>query len=753
MAYKSQVTNKYMGSTFKGAPRSNRNPASTELGQIVTALKEDLTPAVANWATASVEGQQDAAAKKIQSMYAKGKSMKDINKEILNGDHPDLEHKYTEAIVSGQFGRIEAYDAINKIRENIHNYKPKDESLEEFWQGYLPNFDEQGQFFTDGFAAVFSEYKAKALSADADERAVVAETEKVSKVTNSIVSDYLLNGYVKGRSWLLIESFGSQLPFDGKKGNTFINNEQKNRIMFNTINTLIKTATTKEQVEHAELMLEEFRGGKEELGSLASTYKAEDISTLRGQILARKEAIATNEWNQYTRATIKKETNFINDYFAYANGGTLSDGTVVDRNSGNIAGEDNVNYYDDKAEETLNEMLDFNGDLAASVVKIKANINELDKDQNRLDFIYNQTTKGVYTENPAKLVDDIADAGGNMHDVASVMSAWQTAKNRKIEGLTLFPFQKDSFWTDSAKELHGIMMNDGRLVQIEKDETKRAIIANTVINQYGTMVEKWYDDNAEPSLTLNNGQEWRKWNEERRQWQFDTVKHLIATYKTEDYYKAIKAVMEKQDMNSTSKLLASEAEGEALENVMETQVMSIKKELTSQNATIETIIQDASNTLTEIKDTAFIQNEVKAAQAMLKKAGVNLTDDVVTEMLLKELGLDNAKIDFDLIRDNIATNITNLVNDGFSKTMPSLVVEKDKWWTPLTDETIDTSPQVEKFLTQVLGELTGLGDQFDPVLLTKLEPTQIDLIAKAMNVDITQFRNVLQKLFDVALPY
>ena len=31
MAYKSQVTNKYMGSTFKGAPRSNRNPQSTEL--------------------------------------------------------------------------------------------------------------------------------------------------------------------------------------------------------------------------------------------------------------------------------------------------------------------------------------------------------------------------------------------------------------------------------------------------------------------------------------------------------------------------------------------------------------------------------------------------------------------------------------------------------------------------------------------------------------------------------------------------
>ena len=30
MAYKSQVTNKYLGAGFKGAPKSNRNPASTE---------------------------------------------------------------------------------------------------------------------------------------------------------------------------------------------------------------------------------------------------------------------------------------------------------------------------------------------------------------------------------------------------------------------------------------------------------------------------------------------------------------------------------------------------------------------------------------------------------------------------------------------------------------------------------------------------------------------------------------------------
>ena len=81
MAYKSQVTNKYMGSTFKGAPRSNKN---TELSQIVTSLKNDFNPAMQNWATANVEGLKDSAKKKVEKMYASGKDSKTINKEILD---------------------------------------------------------------------------------------------------------------------------------------------------------------------------------------------------------------------------------------------------------------------------------------------------------------------------------------------------------------------------------------------------------------------------------------------------------------------------------------------------------------------------------------------------------------------------------------------------------------------------------------------------------------------------------------------
>ena len=365
MAYKSQVTNKYLGAGFKGAPKSNRNPASTELGQIVSALQNDLTPAVANWATANVEGLKDAATKKMQKLYASGKSSEDINKEILNGDHPDLEHKYTEAVVEGQIGRIEAYETINKITAEIGNYKPREQTLESFWQGYTPNFDERGKFYTEGFAVVFNEYKAKALTKDAEERAIYQEGQKINGIVSSLKGEYELNGFEEGKAWQLVESFGSPLPFSGKEKNYFVNNAAKNKAMFLFIKDLVRTATTVEQLEHAELLLEEARGGKHKLGSLAETYNAEEVSKLRGSILSQKDAIETRNWNNLTRGKIIKETNFINDFFAYSNGGTLSDGTVVEKDG---ASPTQIMEYEKMAEETLNAMIDFDPSLAASVV-------------------------------------------------------------------------------------------------------------------------------------------------------------------------------------------------------------------------------------------------------------------------------------------------------------------------------------------------------------------------------------------------
>ena len=753
MAYKSQVTNKYMGSTFKGAPRSNRNPQATELGQIVSVLKNDLTPAVANWAEANIEGQQDAAKKKIESMYASGKSMADINKEILDGKHPDLEHKYTQAIVEGQIGRFEAYETINKITENIGDYKPREQTLETFWKGYLPNFDKKGTFYADGFSAVFTEYKSKALEKDAVERATYQENQKINGIVNSLLTDYKQNGFQSGKSWQLIESFSSPLPFGGKKGNYFVNNAAKNKAMFLFVKGLINTATTIEQVEHAELLLDEARGGKFELGSLGETYNAEEVSKLRASIISQKDEINNREWNKYTREKILKETNYINDYFANLVGGTLSDGSTIVRDGAN---PNQLADFDKQAADKLEEMLDYNQDLAASIVQIKSNRSQLDKDQDQLDFIMKSVQDGVYTENPSKLLADIAGAGGNSSDMVTFMAAWQNSKNRKENNLTLFPFEQDKFWENSKKFVWETLLVDNRLVTIENDEVKRRIIANTVLNEYSKQVSAWYNENPEPSKTLNDGRDWQEWNERRTKFQFDMEQKMIATYKTEDYYKSIKAIMDKGDTNAISKLIASEVEGQTIDTVFESQLMATEKTLKDSGFTVQNIIEDAQNQLLSIGELGVIKERVASIKNELLKSGIKMSDEDITNKLLQGLGLKDTVIDIEGVKSQIQGNIESLINDGFIKTMPELINVEDKWWTPFTDEGVNTTPQVKEFLNSVLGELTGLGTELlvdgKPEILTRLDPTFIDLIAKGLNVDSEIFRQTIQKLYNITLP-
>ena len=45
--------------------------------------------------------------------------------------------------------------------------------------------------------------------------------------------------------------------------------------------------------------------------------------------------------------------------------------------------------------------------------------------------------------------------------------------------------------------------------------------------------------------------------------------------------------------------------------------------------------------------------------------------------------------------------------------------------------------------------LTGLGLEFNPHVLTRLDPTFIDLIAKGLNLNSESFRNAIQKVYNI----
>jgi hypothetical protein len=743
MAYKSQVTNKYMGTSFKGAPRSNRNPASTELGQIVSALKNDLSPAIKNWADVNILKMKDDATKKMQKLYLSGKSSKDINKEILAGKHEDLEHKYTEAVVNGQLGRFDAYETINKIKEEIGNYKPREQTLESFWQGYLPNFDEKGQFFTEGFATVFSEYKAKSLMTDANERAVYQEGQKVNGVVNSLITEYEMNGFVADKTWQLIESFGSPLPFSGKKGNYFINNASKNKAAFIFADTLVKTAKTETQLDDVLSFLDEYRGGKHELKSLGETYNADEIGKLRARIIAKRDAIKTDEYNSWVRNKTKKGHNFLQDYNAYKYGGTLSDGTIIDRLV-NIEGEDKRTNYDEKAEETYQAAKDFDITLASTMRTLDSNVNEHNRDTTMIKKLMTQVQQGLWIDNPIGLAKAIADYGGNNSDSTSLGNQNFTIKQRIESGQSLFPFQTDNFWTNSSARLTRIMDTDDTLIKIAPNDAEMMMITNTVVQEYERMVMEWYatDEGKEPSMTLDGGTAWQKWNERRVDFRNETMDDLLSTYKTEAYFKRAMSLIEQGNTNKLSTLVASDVTKDAIEKVFETTVTQATALLEKHGQTFENFKEESARLLTPISELQSFKQMVNSVRNGLATAGVtNVDDDEIKKMLFDQIGLSDADVDLEAVKQQFISNTENVITEGFEKSFPTLV--KDKAWTFWTDEAKNQIPQITEFLNNTLGELTGMGDDFAPQILLRMDDAFIDMIAQALGADPDVFRTAL----------
>jgi|TARA_Y100000296_G_scaffold72395_1_gene88725 hypothetical protein len=749
MAYKSQVTNKYIGAGFKGAPKSNRNPASTELGQIVSALKNDLSPAVQKWAEVNILKQKDEATKKVQKMYLEGKTSEQINDEILKGDHPDLTHKYTEAVVNGQLGRINGYEVMNTINENMGDYRPREESLETFWQKYLPNFDEKGKFFTEGFAAVFTEYKAKALSKDASERAIFRENQKVNGVVNSVITDYQLNGFKEGKMWQLIESFGAPLPFEGEGKNYFMSNAAKNKSAFIIADSLVKTAKDEKQLDDVLAFLDEDRGGKYNLKSLGETYDAQEIAKLRARIETKRESLKSNEYNAWVRNKTKKGHELLQDYNAYKYGGTLSDGTVIDRNVA-IAGEDNINYYDDKAEEVFAEAKDFDITLASTIQTLDSNIDNRNRDKERLEALMLGVQQGLWVDNPTGLARAIADAGGNLSDWTTIGNQNWTVKTRVESGQGLFPFQTENFWTNSANRLTKIMDTDTAIIKIAPNAAERMMITNTVIQEYENQVMAWYADpqNAEPSKTANGGKDWIEWNRERVKFRNETVNDLLATYKTEAYYKKAKSLIEQGDTNSLSTLIASDVTKDVIEKAFDTTITTVTNQMSKSKQTFENFKEESARLLTPISELPQFKAMLNNVKNNLAKAGIiNIDDAELTKMLLEKIGLNDADVDLEAVKDQFISNTNTVIEQGFDKSFPTLVEDNPlTFWTDEAKAQLK-SPEMASFLQDIMGELTGMGNDFNPLILLQLDDVYIDRIAQAINADADVFRTALENAY------
>jgi len=280
MAYKSQVTQKWFGSTNKGRVRL-LDARKTEMGQIVSALKSDFTPALNKFSETFIEKKETVAGAKMEELYASGWNTKKIRDAIINGDFPELSNHYVTSVVDTHAGRFEATETWRKIQANLDKYDYKDgtQTIENFWKEYLPDLNTKSKEFVLGFSATFQPLASDARIKDAQNRATHAHTVKIDKAISFMDTTTTIAQIKDGTYFKQLMTLNTQMPFDGKgKAYFFDTNELNEEVALGHVTWLIDTATSTDELDKALILLTTDRGkgkGANELGSLANTYSDE----------------------------------------------------------------------------------------------------------------------------------------------------------------------------------------------------------------------------------------------------------------------------------------------------------------------------------------------------------------------------------------------------------------------------------------------------------------------------------------------
>ena len=293
--YKSRITNKYMGSGFEGYVASAKTTEGLELAKALQNTGER-GMRIAN---AITDQKKDEAVDKIQSLYSSGKSMEEIQTEILAGKHPDLTGKYVEKTTQFHLGKVKAAETIKNIEANKNEYDFENNNLNTFYQKFLPNFDEADNSFTTGFASVFNTYRADEAVKDAEVRSAFASKKKIEEgqVQLSIIPDENLESdYINTWKALNIDVPNTD---GGSKPNKLYTNKELQSVIISDVESIIDTATTMEEIERAETIMNLNMGTGEDgtdLGTL-NDRKSTEVNALKAKLVAKKRAVL-----QQTRA-------------------------------------------------------------------------------------------------------------------------------------------------------------------------------------------------------------------------------------------------------------------------------------------------------------------------------------------------------------------------------------------------------------------------------------------------------------------
>ena len=458
MAYKSRVTNKYMGSTFAGRVNA---ATTTETSDLINVLQKSVNPALSRIYNQNIANKKDEAIQEINQLLTT-RNIDTVQKEILEGKHPNLNNKYVQKTVQYHTGKVQAIDAIKTIEENKSNYDFRETNLPAFYKQYLPSFADKEGSYALGFSAVFNKYKADEAIKDAKVRSDFAQTTKINEGVKLVLNEDI------GNEW---ETINKGLDYDlppeegGGTIRKFYSNEEKNDIAIAAAESLYNTATTPEEIDRGLKILSANRGvGKNgmNLGSLINT-KREDVDKLVKKLRDRKVTLIQQD--RLNKDNIRKDE--IREIF------TTSNSKITEEKNG--VSVERYRTYDEQLK--LREKLQTYGDptiLAAFDAMVDKN-RFVNTDPNVFTDITSQIFEGGYGSQ-SELMEDLISknvSSENFGKALTYYNNYTSDLNNGIKPIYKTDFTYSSVTTDIINSIKG-NFNVG-MVGMEKPNSGEAI--------------------------------------------------------------------------------------------------------------------------------------------------------------------------------------------------------------------------------------------------------------------------------------
>ena len=723
MAYKSQVTNKYMGSGFKGAPKSN---TTTELTQIVKALKEDFNPAFKNYVDTYIDKKQDDAAIKVQGLYASGMTADAISKEILDGKHPDLEGKYVKAVVDGYAGTFEAGEVIKKINEAkaAGDYSIEDGiSIETFWKGHLPKFTDKSSAWTTGFATIFNKYRATELQEDAKLRGAFRESKKVEGIHGVIDAHIITENAAKKKVngsdlWAIVNSYIGKLPkVDGYKENVFISKETANNAMYEYAYKLWRDAETQEELEIAKSILYDkrvdikgntldslFKIGKKEVVDLVGSIETKMI-TLENQRVQKEE----REW-------VLQRRDGLVELFLLENGSE---------------------EFKKKRDALVALHPDLQDDIQ-TIIKYNAMASE---DSGKIADITNNAINGEYNYKEADLKEALNDANATSETRISIYKSVKEAERYEMNGWQS-PYN-DTRINNLVSSIADVLQKK-MPVMAKYDSGKGAQILSDLV-EFDVRREyiAWLKNNKRPDANSTPADH-DKWEIAKQEFIEKTYNDKIKLYDNKDWKETLKNIIMLDSENDDFDLddVPTEYYDEIVKSTIKEWNVKDSEGKTGFAKLIETADRDLMPLVELIQKDDRFKKLISSSgfQAFLKLDKTGASAERIAQKILQDAGIVGKDYTEALIQ--AADTINSFVGEGVI--LPE--IQKDDFWSFKVDEKQESIDARKKIFKDTLTSIIGRdATQGLLVQLQKYQPEIITTLAQAFNLSTEDFGNLINK--------